>query len=75
MTLIVTTTYCYTVEPRYPDKNIQRYIDFDKDVFTSPDATIPEIVKEIKEKQTEISSDQESESDMELEQNKLPTKT
>ena len=54
---------------------VQRYIDFDKDVSTSPDATIPEIVKEIKEKQPEISSDSESESELELEQNKLPTKT
>ena len=26
-------------------ENVQRHIDFDKDVFTSPDATIPEIVK------------------------------
>ena len=26
-------------------KNVQRYIDFDKDVSTSPDATIPEIVR------------------------------
>ena len=25
-------------------KNVQRYIDFDKDVSTSPDATISEIV-------------------------------
>ena len=32
-------------------ENIQRYIDFDKDVPTSPDETIPKIVKEIKEKQ------------------------
>ena len=56
-------------------ENVQRYIDFDKDVSTSPDATIPEIVKEIKEKQAEISSDSESESDLELEQNKPPTKT
>ena len=51
-------------------KNIQRYIDFDKDVSTSPDAMILEIVKEIKEKQAEISSNSESESDFELEQNK-----
>ena len=29
-------------------ENVQRYIDFDKDVSTSPDAKIPEIVKEIK---------------------------
>ena len=36
---------------------------------------ILEIVKEIKEKQTEISSNSESESDLELEQNKSPTKT
>ena len=36
---------------------------------------IPEIVKEIKEKQAEISSDSESESDLELEYNKPPTKT
>ena len=56
-------------------KNVQRYIDFDKDVSTSPDATIPEIVKEIKEKQAEISSDSESKSDLELEQNKPPAKT
>ena len=31
-------------------ENVQRYIDFNKDVSTAPDATIPEIVKEIKEK-------------------------
>ena len=30
-------------------KNVQRYIDFDKDVSLSPDAMIPEIVKEIKD--------------------------
>ena len=30
-------------------------LDFYKDVSTSPDATIPEIVKEIKEKQADIS--------------------
>ena len=35
-------------------KNVQRYIGFDKDVSTLPDATILEIVKKIKEKQTEI---------------------
>ena len=38
-------------------ENVQRYIDFDKDVSSSPNATIPEIVKEIKGKQAEISSD------------------
>ena len=38
-------------------ENVQRYIDFEKDVSTSPDPTIPEIVKEIKEKQAEIFSD------------------
>ena len=38
-------------------ENVQRYIDFDKNVSTSPDAVIPEIVKEIKEKQAEISTD------------------
>ena len=48
-------------------ENVQRYIDFDKDFSTSPDATISEIVNEIKEKQAEISSDSESESDMDLE--------
>ena len=48
--------------------------DFHKDVSTSPDATIPDIVKEIKKKQVEISSDQESESDLEQEQNKIPAK-
>ena len=31
-------------------ENVQRYIDFNKDVSTSPDATIPVIVKEIKKK-------------------------
>ena len=55
--------------------NVQMYIDFDKDVSTSPDAKIPEILKEVKGKQAKISSDQESESDLELEQNKPPTKT
>ena len=30
---------------------------YNKDVSTSPDATIPETVKEIKKKQAEISSD------------------
>ena len=34
--------------------NVQRYIDFDKEVTTSPDATINEIVKVIKEKKVEI---------------------
>ena len=38
-------------------ENVQRYIDFDKDVSTSLDAMIPEIIREIKEKLTEISSD------------------
>ena len=47
-------------------ENVQRLIDFVKGVFTSSDATIPKIVKEIKEKQAEISSDSESESDLEL---------
>ena len=47
---------------------------FHKDVSISPDATIPKIVKEMKKKQTEISSDSERESDLELEQNKLLTK-
>ena len=56
-------------------ENIQRYINFDKDVSTSPDATIPEIVKEIKEKHAEISLESESKSELELEQNKPPTKT
>ena len=44
---------------------------------TIPEAseTIPEIVKEIKEKQAEISSDSESESDLELEQKKSLAKT
>ena len=56
-------------------EKVQRYFDFDKDVSTSPDATTPEIVKEIKGKQAEISFDQESESDLELEQNKPLTKT
>ena len=37
-------------------KNVQRYINFDKDVSTSPDAIIPDIVKETKEKQAEIPS-------------------
>ena len=56
-------------------ENIQRYINFDKDISTSPDATIPENVKEIKEKQAEISLESESESDLELDQKKPPTKT
>ena len=56
-------------------KNVQRYIDFNKDVSTSPDATNPEIVKEIKEKQAKIFLDSESENDLELEQNKHSTKT
>ena len=56
-------------------ENVPRYIDFHKDVSTSPDPTIPEILKEIKEKQAEIPSDSESKSDLELEQNKPPTKT
>ena len=30
-------------------ENVQRYMDFDNDVSTSPDAMIPEIVKQIKE--------------------------
>ena len=34
---------------------MSRGINFDKDVSTSPDAMIPDIVKEIKEKQAEIS--------------------
>ena len=55
-------------------ENVQRHIDFDKDVFTSPDAMSPEIVKEIKEKQAEICSESERESDLELEQSKPPTK-
>ena len=55
-------------------ENIQRYINFNKDVSTSPDVLIPEIVKEIKEKYAEISSDSESDNDLELEQNKPPTK-
>ena len=56
-------------------ENVQRYIDFDKDVSTSPDAMILEIIKEIKEKQAEVSSNSASESDLELEQNKSLTKT
>ena len=52
-------------------ENVQRYIDFDKDVSASPDATIPEIVKAIKEKRAEISSNSESKSDLELEQKKV----
>ena len=40
--------------------------DFYKDVSASPNVTIPEIVKEIKKKQAKISSDSESESDLEL---------
>ena len=58
----------------YVTENVKRYIDFDKDVSTSPDTTIPEIVKEIKEKQAEISLESDSESDLELEQNKPPIK-
>ena len=50
-------------------------LEFYKDVSTSPDAMIPEIVKEIKKKQIEICSDSESKSDLELEQNKPLTKT
>ena len=49
-------------------------LDFCKDVSRSPDAMISEIVKEIKEKQAEISSDSESESDLELVQMKPLTK-
>ena len=36
-------------------------------ITTSPDASIPEILKEVKGRQVEISSDSESESEMELE--------
>ena len=36
--------------------SVQKYVSFDNNVSTSPEATIPEIVKEIKEKQAEISS-------------------
>ena len=56
-------------------ENLQRYIDFDNNASTSLDAMVPGIVKEIKEKQAEISSYSERESDLELEQNKPPTKT
>ena len=38
-------------------ENLQRYIDLIRMCSTSPDATISEIVKEIKEEQAEISSD------------------
>ena len=48
--------------------------DFYKDVSTLPYATISEIVKEIKKKQAEISSDSKNKHDLELKQNKLPTK-
>ena len=53
----------------------QQRLDFDKDVSTSLDATIPEIVKEITEKQAEIFLESDSESDLEMEHNKPPTKT
>ena len=56
-------------------ENVLRSIDFDTDFSTLPDATIPEIVREIKEKQAKISSHSESESDLELEQRKPPAKT
>ena len=36
---------------------IMSQYDFHNDIFTSPDATISEILKEIKKKQAEISSD------------------
>ena len=52
-------------------ENVQRYINFDKDVSTSTDAMILEIFKEIKEKQAEISSNSESESDLELEKKQV----
>ena len=39
------------------------------------DETIRKIVKEIKKKQAKISSEPESENNLELEQNKPPTKT
>ena len=38
-----------------------------KDVSTSPEAMIPEIVKSIKEKQAKISLESKSERDLELE--------
>ena len=46
---------------------MSRGISFDKDISTSPGGTILAIAKEIKEKQAEISSDSESESDLEIE--------